>query len=130
MRSSLFKASVVLAALLIAVPVMATPVSMSKRLPVPEGNSALIQLQHHHGGGGGGHRSGGGWHRGGGGGGGWSDDGGAVAAGIIGGLIIGAIIANETQRQRSVSYCARHYRSYDPSTMTFIGRDGRRYRCP
>ena len=31
-------------------------------------------------------------------------DGGAVAAGVIGGLLLGAIIANEAQRQQAVSY--------------------------
>jgi len=28
------------------------------------------------------------------------------------------------------SWCARHYRSYDPATDTYIGRDGRRHPCP
>jgi len=27
------------------------------------------------------------------------------------------------------SWCARHYRSYDPATDTFVGRDGRRHPC-
>jgi BA14K-like protein len=27
------------------------------------------------------------------------------------------------------SYCAQRYRSYDPQSGTFIGRDGRRYPC-
>ena len=129
MRSSLFTAGVVLGACLIAIPAQAAPVAVSKTLPVPDSYSNLIQVQHHQGGHrGGGHRGGG--HHGGGGGGGWGGDGGAVAAGVIGGLIIGAIIASETQRQQGVSYCARRYRSYDPSSMTFVGRDGRRYRCP
>jgi len=31
----------------------------------------------------------------------------------------------------SASKCARAYpKSYDPATMTFVGRDGRRHACP
>jgi hypothetical protein len=86
-----------------------------------------------HGGGGGGYRGGhghgGGGYRGGHGYGG-GDDGGAVAAGVIGGLLLGAIIANEAQRGQSANYCAQRYRSYDWRSGTFVGRDGRRYRCP
>jgi len=26
-------------------------------------------------------------------------------------------------------WCARHYRSYDPGSGTFVGRNGTRYRC-
>ncbi len=29
-----------------------------------------------------------------------------------------------------VIYCARRYRSYDPATGTFVGKDGRRHPCP
>jgi hypothetical protein len=58
------------------------------------------------------------------------NDGAAVAAGVLGGLLLGAIIANETQRNRAADYCARRYRSYDPRSGTFLGNDGRRYRCP
>jgi hypothetical protein len=29
-----------------------------------------------------------------------------------------------------VAYCARKYRSYDPSTGTFLGNDGARHSCP
>jgi hypothetical protein len=28
------------------------------------------------------------------------------------------------------AYCARMYRTYDPRTGTFVGRDGRRHYCP
>lgn len=30
----------------------------------------------------------------------------------------------------SVAYCARRYKSYDPSTGTFLGNDGMRHPCP
>jgi hypothetical protein len=49
---------------------------------------------------------------------------------VIGGLLLGAIIANEAQRNQGANYCAQHYRSYDPRSGTFVGRDGRRYSCP
>ncbi len=91
---------------------------MAKNLAAQsDGNSLVIQVQHRHRGGRG--------YRGGGGG-----DGGAVAAGIIGGLFLGAIIANEAQRQQAIEYCMRRYRSYDPQSMTYLGRNGIRYRCP
>jgi hypothetical protein len=32
--------------------------------------------------------------------------------------------------QRSVKDCAARYRSYDPTTHTYIGRDGNARRCP
>ena len=81
--------------------------------------------------GGGGQRHGGGGYRSGhGGGGGGGGDGGAVAAGVIGGLLLGAIIANKAQRNQSANYCAQRYRSYDPRSGTFVGRDGNRYACP
>jgi hypothetical protein len=44
--------------------------------------------------------------------------------------LLGAIIASEAQRRQGIEYCMRRYRSYDPRSMTFLGRDGRRYRCP
>jgi BA14K-like protein len=30
----------------------------------------------------------------------------------------------------TIAYCARRYRSYDPATATYLGRDGRRHPCP
>jgi len=123
MRFPFLAAGVLLGASLIVSPMTAPAAplagALSKDLLIQtEGNSLLLEVQHRRGGG---HRGGGG--RGGG-------DGGAVAAGIFGGMLLGAIIASEAQRQQSVSYCARRYRSYDPGSMTFVGRDGRRYRCP
>jgi hypothetical protein len=59
------------------------------------------------------------------------DDGAGVAAGIVGGLLLGAIIANEAQRgNRTVDYCVRRFRSYDPQSGTYLGNDGYRHRCP
>ena len=56
--------------------------------------------------------------------------GGAVAAGVLGGLVLGTIIATEAQRNQGVEYCMRRYRSYDPGSMTYVGRDGLRHGCP
>ena len=70
---------------------------------------------------GGGYRGGGG-HGGG--------NGAGIAAGVIGGLLLGAIIANEAQRSRGANYCARRFRSYDPESGTYLGRDGLRHSCP
>jgi len=120
MRSPLSAAGALLSACLLAVPASAAPLSFSKDLSSQaDGHSLLLQVQHrHHGGGGGRHGGGGG------------GDGGAVAAGVIGGLILGAVIANEAQRQNAVNYCAQRFRSYDPGSGTYVGRDGRRHRCP
>ena len=29
-----------------------------------------------------------------------------------------------------ISYCMQRYKSYDPNTGTFLGKDGRRHPCP
>jgi BA14K-like protein len=60
----------------------------------------------------------------------YGDDGGTAAAAGLFGLFLGAMIANEAQRQQAIEYCSRRYRSFDPTTMTFRGYDGRLYRCP
>ena len=125
-RPYLAMTSIVLAASLLAVPVSAAPIGVASFKDLAaETQSAdaatVVQVQHRRGG-----PRGGGGHRGGGGGG----DGGAVAAGVLGGLLLGAIIANEAQRNRGVDYCARRFRSYDPYSQTYLGRDGYRHRCP
>jgi hypothetical protein len=78
----------------------------------------------------------GGGGRGGGGGGGRGRGGGNVGLGIglgIGAAVIGGAIAAsaaEQQRRDAVSYCMQRYRSFDPESMTYQGRDGMRYSCP
>lgn len=56
------------------------------------------------------------------------DPGAAAAAGIIG-LTTGAIIGNALSNHASPNSCYR-YRSYNPSTGTYLGYDGRRHYCP
>lgn len=67
-----------------------------------------------------------------------NDAGVAIGAGIIG-LTIGAIIigaaSDKKKREDARNYdrwladCSRRYRSFDPRSGTYIGRDGRRYSC-
>jgi hypothetical protein len=70
---------------------------------------------------------GGGWGRGRG-----SGVGAAVGIGVGAAIIGGAIAAGaaEQQRQDAVNYCLQRYRSYDPNSQTYLGRDGMRYPCP
>lgn len=82
--------------------------------------------------------------------------GGAVAAGVLGGLIVGGIIASHSRHYyygyppygyyapypppyayyrpypggAGVAYCLRRFRSYDPVSMTYLGYDGLRHPCP
>lgn len=58
-----------------------------------------------------------------------SNAGAAAAAGIIG-LTTGAIIGGALSQQNrgTVSSCTR-FRSYNPATGTYVGRDGRRHYC-
>jgi len=127
MRLPVAMTSILLATSLLAVPATAAPIGAAsfKDLTAqaqPTDEATVVQIQHRRGAhAGGGRRDGG--HRGGG-------DGGAVAAGVLGGLLLGAIIANEAQRNRGVDYCARRFRSYDPYSGTYLGRDGYRHRCP
>jgi hypothetical protein len=68
-----------------------------------------------------------------------------VAAGIVGGMILGGIIASQRPRyyypsygypppyaydDPGIAYCMRRYKSYDPYSMTYLGYDGYRHPCP
>src|SRR3954463_10529435 len=70
---------------------------------------------------------GGGWGRGRG-----NGVGAAVGIGVGAAIIGGAIAASaaEQQRQEAINYCLQRYRSYDPNSQTYLGRDGMRYSCP
>jgi len=107
-----------------------------------------------HGGGGGWHGGGGGWR-----GGGWRRGAGwgGAAAGFAAGALIGSAAAAPygygygygpyaydngyygddayaaepaTTDDGGDQYCAQRYRSYDPSSGTFLGYDGMRHPCP
>jgi hypothetical protein len=59
------------------------------------------------------------------------DPGAAAAIGIIGAIgTMMAIDAANRAQAAAIEDCRRRYRSYDPYSQTFVGRDGRRYRCP
>jgi hypothetical protein len=121
MRSQLYAAGALVGVCLLASPVSTTAAplagAMSKDLLTQnDGNSLVIQVQRRHRG----H-----YHRGRGG-----DAAGAAAAGAAFGLFLGAIIASEAQRQQAIEYCSQRYRSFDPASMTYMGRDGFRHPCP
>ncbi|WP_440642762.1 BA14K family protein [Bradyrhizobium sp. PUT101] len=54
----------------------------------------------------------------------------AVLGGLAAGAIIGGAIANSQAQSNAASYCAQRFRSYDPGSGTYLGRDGLRHPCP
>ncbi|OYZ89406.1 MAG: hypothetical protein B7Y01_03855 [Xanthobacter sp. 17-67-6] len=69
--------------------------------------------------------------------GGCNNNGAAVAAGVVGGLMLGAAAAsaanaaNSAPRQGNwIAYCSSKYRSFDPASGTYLGYDGLRHPCP
>lgn len=73
------------------------------------------------------------------------DRGGAVAAGVIGGLALGAILGAAASAPPPpppgyyarpyavdsdwIAYCSSKYRSFDPRSGTYLGYDGLRHPC-
>ena len=67
---------------------------------------------------------------------------GAGIAGFAAGAILGGALASHSYGpdyyayqpppyyRRSVRWCMRHYRSYDPRSRTYLGYDGYRHNCP
>ena len=58
-----------------------------------------------------------------------------VAAGLLGGAIVGGIIASQARPayaapDPAISYCMQRFKSYDPASMTYLGYDGLRHPCP
>jgi hypothetical protein len=77
-----------------------------------------------------------------------------LTAGIIGGLLLGGVIASQypyrygyavlrlcallpglsglsaLSLDPAIAYCIRRFKSYDVHSRTYLGYDGRRHRCP
>lgn len=53
-----------------------------------------------------------------------------IGLGIGAAVIGGAIVAGEAQRRDAIGYCMQRFRSYDPESQTYVGRDGLRHPCP
>ena len=91
-------------------------------------NPYFVQYRRYHGHGHGGH----------------GGDGAGVAAGLLGGMILGGMLARPGyydyapgpfygsgySADASEAYCMRRFRSYDPSSGTYLGYDGYRHPCP
>ncbi len=57
--------------------------------------------------------------------------GGAALGGLAAGAIIGGAIANsQAQAAQNNEYCSQRFKSYDPSSGTYLGYDGQRHPCP
>jgi hypothetical protein len=55
--------------------------------------------------------------------------GGAIGAGV-GGAVGGVNGVLGNNGRDDVAYCQQRFRSYDVGSGTYLGHDGRRYRCP
>jgi hypothetical protein len=56
-----------------------------------------------------------------------------AAVGIIGGMIAAEEARRqeaEAIRQEDIEYCMARFRTYNPETGLYVGRDGRRHPCP
>ncbi len=73
-----------------------------------------------------------GWYRPGWGWGYYNNSGAWIALGVASGLALGAAAAANSAPvyDDAVAYCMQRYRSYNPSTGTFTGYDGRQHPCP
>nr|WP_235885049.1 BA14K family protein [Bradyrhizobium frederickii] len=54
----------------------------------------------------------------------------AVLGGLAAGAVIGGAIANSQAQANANAYCSQRYRSYDPTSGTYLGYDGMRHPCP
>lgn len=56
---------------------------------------------------------------------------GPAIGGLAAGAIIGGAIASSNARASSDDeYCSNRFKSYDPSSGTYLGYDGNRHACP
>ena len=64
--------------------------------------------------------------------------GGALVGGLAAGALIGGTLAAQAQPQPvqavptadATEYCMNRFKSYDPSSGTYLGYDGQRHSCP
>jgi hypothetical protein len=64
---------------------------------------------------------------------GWRYGGAAIGAGAVGlaaGALLSEAAASPPAMEEDVAYCANRFRSYDPSTGTYLGYDGIEHPCP
>ena len=56
---------------------------------------------------------------------------GPAVGGFVAGAAIGSALANSrAQAAENNTYCSQRYKSYDPSSGTYMGYDGIRHPCP
>lgn len=56
---------------------------------------------------------------------------GPAVGGFVAGAAIGSAVANSrAQAAENNAYCSQRYKSYDPSSGTYMGYDGIRHPCP
>lgn len=56
---------------------------------------------------------------------------GPAVGGFVAGAAIGSAIANSrAQAAENDAYCSQRFKSYDPSSGTYLGYDGMRHPCP
>jgi hypothetical protein len=56
---------------------------------------------------------------------------GPAIGGLAAGAVIGGAIANSrAQAAETDAYCSQRFKSYDPSSGTYLGYDGQRHPCP
>ncbi|OSI60283.1 BA14K family protein [Bradyrhizobium canariense] len=56
---------------------------------------------------------------------------GPALGGFVAGAAIGSAVANSrAQAAENNAYCSQRYKSYDPSSGTYMGYDGIRHPCP
>lgn len=129
MKTSCRRWYVATAVLALAIPIgasaQAAPVVAASGMAKNVANLVKVQWRHnrHHG-----------WHRHR-----W-DDGyghrysrgwGPAIGGFVAGAAIGSAVANSrAQAAENNAYCSQRYKSYDPSSGTYMGYDGIRHPCP
>ncbi|MGJ4912942.1 BA14K family protein [Bradyrhizobium sp. HKCCYLRH2060] len=129
-RNAVPVAAVAFVAILSGADMASAATVISPKAPITAGSSVngtnVIEARWRGGGWRYGHR-GYGWHHRYGRGYGW----GPAIGGLAAGAVIGGAIANSrAQAAETDAYCSQRFRSYDPSSGTYLGYDGQRHPCP